>query len=158
MTQVILSSHSTFMPQLSGNDSHGLCHLTQEQSTDILHLCGFHKFTYQHTHTDICTCKLNVCFSFLYVFFKSDYGLYAAAVIYIRWVLHLLSHAGVAAVLCYILQVNQQSLTTFAHSCVFFPPKNSPMADLRCISTAINMRNMRTYNIFKESYGTNNKF
>lgn len=69
MTQVILSSHSTFMPQLSGNDSHGLCHLTQEQSTDILHLCGFHKFTYQHTHTDICTCKLNVCFSFLCVFF-----------------------------------------------------------------------------------------
>lgn len=76
--------------------------------------------------------------------FLSDYGLYAAAVIYIRWVLHLLSHAGVAAVLCYILQVNQQSLTTFAHSCVFFPPENSPMADLRCVSTAINLRTKKS--------------
>lgn len=39
--QVVLSSDSSALSQLSGSNPYGLCHLTPGQNTDIIHFCVF---------------------------------------------------------------------------------------------------------------------
>lgn len=48
-SQVVLSSDAPFMPQFSGPHSHGLCHLTRGQNTDVLYFCEILR---KHTYTN----------------------------------------------------------------------------------------------------------
>lgn len=138
-SQVVLSSNPSFVPQLSGPDSHGLRHLTPGQNTDLLHLCGSHTnmhiptqtqtfILYMHMQSQIrkCSCvwsqriyiEISLCSNQMewckipLSFPVLDHGLYESAIFYIWWVLHLLSHADIAALLCHFLQVSQFPLTT----------------------------------------------